>query len=415
MWSDIPNLRHLRASMVVAECGSISGAGRRIHLSQPAITQAVTKLERRLGVALFEHRSSGVVPTTAGRLFHDRVRRALDRLDRGAQEALAAEPRRSARGFAKFGQLLTVAQLRALTAVAMAGNFSLAAREVGLSQPSIHRAARDLERISGLSLFVPTPQGIALTRPGEALARNANLAAAELHQGFTEVAETLGLDNGLIVIGSLPLARAQLLPDAINLLARERPRTRVRVIAAPYDGLLLRLRHGIIDFLIGALRDPPPIGDIVQEKLFDDALAVIARPGHPLASRAALTRDDLLAWPWVVPVEETPTRAVFRRLFPPADQAAMPAGIVETSSLSLVRGVLTGSDRLTILSARQIRAEVERGLLVVLPFQVPFGVRPIGLTFRQGWRPTATQGRLLDHIRALSRKPPSSQPYSQIK
>ena len=223
-----------------------------------------------------------------------------------------------------------------------------------------------------------------------------------LEQGFAELAETRGLDSGQIVIGSLPLARTALLPEAINRLARERPRTRVRVIGAPYDGMLHRLRHGIIDFLIGALRDPPPIGDIVQETLFDDALAVIARPGHPLAGRAAITREDLLAYPWVVPVEETPTRTVFHHLFGPEDLARMPGGIIETSSLGLLRGVLAGSDRLTILSARQVRAEVEHGMLAVLPVTVPAGVRPIGLTFRRDWRPTPSQACLLGHIRALA-------------
>jgi DNA-binding transcriptional LysR family regulator len=173
------------------------------------------------------------------------------------------------------------------------------------------------------------------------------------------------------------------------------------VIGAPYDGMLHRLRHGIIDFLIGALRDPPPIGDIVQEKLFDDALAVIARPGHPLAGRAAVARADLLAFPWVVPVEETPTRAVFHHWFSTEELDRMPGGIIETSSLGLLRGVLAGSDRLSILSARQVRDELAHGMLCTLPVVVPFGQRPIGFTFRRDWRPTGSQARLLDHIRAL--------------
>ena len=402
MWSDVPNLRHLRAFVAVAECASVSRAGRLIHLSQPAITQALGRLNATLGARLLEHGASGMAPTTAGALFQARARRALDHLARGAQAALGTEPRKSAGGFARFDLLLTVAQLRALSALAMAGNFSLAAREVGLAQPSIHRAARDLERISGLALFAATPRGIALTRAGEALARHASLALAELEQGFAELAEAKGRDTGQIVIGSLPLARTAVLPEAINRLTQERPGVRVRVIGAPYDGMLHRLRHGIIDFLIGALRDPPPIGDIVQEKLFDDSLAVIARPGHPLAGRAAVAREDLLAYPWVVPVEETPTRAVFHQWFSAEELDRMPGGIIETSSLGLLRGVLAGSERLSILSARQVRDELAHGMLRTLPVAVPFGRRPIGFTFRRDWRPTSSQARLLDHIRALA-------------
>ena len=403
MWADIPNLRHLRAFALVVDHRSISRAVEHIHLSQPAITQALGKLEDRVGTSLIEHGADGMAPTPAGRLFHDRVKRALAFLEAGAREALRMETRRSGGGFANFDQLVTVAQLRALSAMALASNFSLAARDMGLSQPSIHRAARDLERLTGLELFVATRQGIELTRAAETLARNANLALAELRQGFTEVDEVQGRDSSLIVVGTMPLAQTQVLPDALNRLAAESPRTSLRVIAAPYDGLLNRLRNGILDVLIGALREPPPIDDITQEFLFDDELTVLCRASHPLAGKAVITREDLLSFPWVVPGEDAPAREVFRHFFGAADIARMPGGAIEASQLVLVRGILAGSDRLTILSARQALYELQQGLLVELPVHIPGGNRRIGLTFRANWRPTATQARLLEYLRSIGR------------
>ena len=403
MWSDIPNLRHLRAFALVVDHRSISRAVEHIHLSQPAITQALAKLEERAGTKLVEHGASGMLPTKAGTLFHDRVKRALVWLETGAREAIRLDARRSGGGFANFDQLVTVAQLRALSAMQLAGNFSLAAREMGLSQPSLHRAARDLERLTGLELFVATRQGIELTRAAEALARNANLALAELRQGFTEVDEVQGRDSSLIVVGSMPLAQTRVLPDALNRLSAESPRTNLRVIAAPYDGLLGRLRNGIIDFLIGALREPPPIDDITQEFLFDDPLTVLCRAGHKLASKPEITRADLLAYPWVVPGEDAPSRDLFSKFFSPEEIAAMPGGTIEATQLVLVRGLLAGSDRLTILSARQALYEMQQGILIELPFRIPGGNRRIGLTFREHWRPTATQKRLLDHLRSIGK------------
>ena len=78
MQAEIPNLRHLRAFQEVARCRGISAAAERVHLSQPAITQAIAKLEAQLGTALFERRSGGLYPTEPGDLFLDRVERALD-------------------------------------------------------------------------------------------------------------------------------------------------------------------------------------------------------------------------------------------------------------------------------------------------------------------------------------------------
>jgi DNA-binding transcriptional LysR family regulator len=399
MWTDIPNLRHLRAFAATVRLGGATRAGEQIHLSQPAITQALAKLEARLGAKLLASGADGMKPTEVGTLFYDRVIRAFALIESGAREATRGEARRSSKGFRHFEQLITTAQLRALAAMQFNRNFTLAAREVGLSQPSLHRAARDLERVMGASLFVATRQGVELTQAAATFARHAALAHAELLQGFAEVSATLSRDPGLIVVGSMPFARTKLLPDALNQLSRERPLARVRVISAPYDGLLGRLRYGVIDFLVGALREPPPIDDIVQEPLFDDPLAVVARRGHPLTLRGAVSREDLIAYPWVAPAEETPARAVFDRLFPPEDVARMPGGLFETGSLVLLRGVLTGSDRLALLSARQAQYELDQGLLALAPFRMPFGARRIGLTFRRGWRPTPTQAILIDCLR----------------
>jgi LysR family transcriptional regulator of gallate degradation len=398
MWAGVPNLRHLRAFAAVVACGGITKAARQIHLSQPAITQGLAKLEERIGVSLIGFGPEGPSLSVPGRLFHERVVRALAQIEEGAHEALRGEARRPG-GFASVERMITVAQFRALAAMAETRNFSLAARKLGLSQPSVHRAARDLERLIGLPLFVVTREGIDLTPAAETFARHASLAHAELQQGFAEVAETQGLDPGMLVIGALPLSHTKILPDALNALSAQAPRAFVKVISAPYDELLHLLRHGLTDFIIGALRDPVPIDDVVQEPLFDDPLAVLARAGHPLMAKGAVSVEDLRAYPWVVPGEETPTRAVFRHIVGDEAAAGSAGGIVETSSLVLLRALLEGSDRLTLLSARQTLYELQHKVLAVVPYEVPLGSRRIGLTFRRGWKPTATQSLLLDEIR----------------
>ena len=159
----LPNIRHLRVFREVAHCHSVSMAAERAHLSQPAVTQAIAKLEEDLSVPLFERRRDGMFVTEVGAQFLERVGRALDHLQAGAREAARTGSRQKGRGFADFDRLLTAAQLRALVAVSEANNFSMAARSIGISQPSIHRAARNLERLSGVKLFSSAHEGISLT------------------------------------------------------------------------------------------------------------------------------------------------------------------------------------------------------------------------------------------------------------
>jgi DNA-binding transcriptional LysR family regulator len=370
----LPNLRHLRAFREVAERHSISQAAERVFLSQPAITQAIAKLERQLDTPLFERLSDGMHPTEAGRLFAQRVGQALELIKSGGQEAMKIGAERGSRRQAGIDQLFTTTQLRSLVAVANARNFSLAARAIGTSQPALHRAARDLETLMAICLFEKTSQGIELTRAAQVLVQHVKLAFAELAQGYAEIAA---------------------------LLTKELPDVRVSVVDAPYNELLHGLRHGELDLLIGALRDPVPVDDVVQEPLFDDPLAIVARSGHPLTHKSRITTADFAKYPWVVPPRGTPTRDHFETLI--ADQPPV-GGLVETSSIVLICSLLLESDRLTLISRHQILREQAQGLLVTLPYDMSRTLRPIGLTTRRNWRPTATQSRFLELVREAARK-----------
>jgi DNA-binding transcriptional LysR family regulator len=396
MKPELTNLRHLRAVREVAECRSISQAAERVFISQPAITQAIAKMESQLGMPLFERLSDGMRPTEAGNVFAQRIERALELIRYGGQEAIRIGGERGTRRQADIDRMVTTTQLRALVAVASARNFSLAARAIGTSQPALHRAARDVEALMGIDLFEKTSQGIELTRAAQTFVQQVKLAFAELAQGFAEMAAMRGVDTGQIIVGSMPLARHSILPAAINALSRELPEVGVSVIDAPYGELLHGLRHGEMDFLIGALRDPVPVDDVVQEALFQDPLVIVARSGHPLTGKRRLTLADLAAYPWVLPQHGTPTRDQFETLMnghPPA------GGLVESSSIVLICGLLFESDRLTLISRQQILREQEQGLLTTLPYDMSRTRRPIGLTTRANWRPTAAQDRFLQLVR----------------
>lgn len=416
MRATLPNIRHLRVFREVARCHGVSAAAEREHLSQPAVTQAIAGLEKQLNVALFERRSDGMFPTPAGAAFLTRVETALDHLRVGAREATRIGLKQKARGFRDFHRLLTTAQLRALAAMSEASNFSMAARNIGISQPSIHRAARNLERLSGLRLFNAALEGISLTPAATILAQRTKLAFAELQQGFDEIDKFLGQDSTHIVIGSLPLARTYILPTAIDAMVRASERVQIRVVDGPYDELLHRLRHGDIDCLIGALRLPPPVEDIRQEVLFEDPLAIVVGHGHPLAKRKCVTLDDTLEYPWVAPPKTTPAGSYLFDILRIQERPQTPVRVV-SSSLVLIRGLLTTGNYITIISLHQIRHEHGQGLLVPLPVELAGSRRPIGLTFRRDWRPTQTQKQFISYLHEASHaaENPNDKPAQPIQ
>ena len=382
------NLRHLRLLLIVVETGSITQASSRCNISQPAVTQALKKLEAQFGTKLFDRNNQGVFANALARKLAERVGRALHLLD-AAMNTLAPRLQLTA----------TTAKLRALIAVAESENFSIAARHLGIAQPTIHRAVSQLESEIGRELFRRTQYGSTLTRAGQLLANAAQLAFAELAQAEMELAEAIGRGQLSITLGGMPLSRSYILPRAVARFHQQHPHVRIRVLEGPYDTLRAGLRRGSIDFLFGALRDPLPIEDIVQEHLFDDELIVVSSPQHELAqTKEPALSSALTDYPWVLPPPETPARKHFDA-FAAHVATRPPECLVETSSMVLMREILSSGPYLGCISRLQAESELRNGLMKALPFQLEASRRPIGITTRTQWKPTRTQADFLDLVR----------------
>jgi DNA-binding transcriptional LysR family regulator len=125
-------LREMRAFVAVVEEGGLSAAARRLHVSQPALSQLVTGLERELGVDLLTRSSTGVSPTEAGRTLLAEARAVLARYER----AMSALSRHTEPG----GDLLRLGIPLELPGDLLAG----ALADVGARFPSTRVRARHL-------------------------------------------------------------------------------------------------------------------------------------------------------------------------------------------------------------------------------------------------------------------------------
>jgi DNA-binding transcriptional LysR family regulator len=94
----VPELRHLRYFVAVAEELNFSRAATRLHMAQPPLSVAIRQLERELGTDLFVRTTREVRLTEAGRLLLDGARRTLAEADRAVATARRA-------GAGELGQL----------------------------------------------------------------------------------------------------------------------------------------------------------------------------------------------------------------------------------------------------------------------------------------------------------------------
>lgn len=381
------NLRHLRALGVVIARGGMTAAADAVGLSQPALTQGLAKLEARLGVRLLMRQPNGVRATEAGQVLAERTDRAFVQLAEAARQAGRS-------GFARPEQLVTATQLRAFLALADAGSFVAASRATGLSQPGLHAAVRDLEQICAVPIVERQGRGVVLTKAGRRLVRGARLARAELAAALVEILPGGGGDANRITIGAMPLSRAILLPEAVAGMVATEPDFQIDIVDGAWRELVDPLRDGVVDIMVGALREETPV-DLVQSPLLQDRLMVVGRAGHPLAGDPAPDREALARYPWVIGRPGSPLRLLWHAMFA---GGPVPAAPVECGSVTAIRGILRQSDLLTLLSHDQVALEIDAGVLAPIGPARLETVRTIGVTTRIDWRPTPSQGRFLTFL-----------------
>lgn len=380
----LPNLRHIRLFVAFADKGSLTAAADALSITQPAASQAIHALEAALGATLINR--ADMTATDEGETALVRFRRISDFV----RQAPAA-PRLAS----KLDTMLAWPHLRAVAAFLAHGSFSAAARGLGQSEPAVQRAAREAETIMGVPLFEGNGRTIRLATAGQNAARTFNLAIGEFESARTELMERRDRFEGRVAIGTLPLTRTFLVPDAVAALAARYPTAQFEVLEGSYDTLISELERGRIDILVGALRQNFASHALEQERLFDYDLKVVGRAGHPLTLRSTLTTEDLSGYPWIIARQGTPSRETFDAMAEtfPADRTALRS--VETGSLNVIRGVLLKSDHLALLSAHQVRYDLEAGFLAMLACDLPPSRRSVGITLRRHWLPTRIQSEFL--------------------
>ncbi len=397
---DFPSLRQLRAFEAVARLQSMSGAARDINLSQPGVTQSIEALERQLQVRLFERQRSGCYATALGTILLPRVQAFFDHV-RSALEELTGGHQSPGRQILEMTNKVTKPQLRSLLAVYESESFEAAARRLGISQPSLHRSARELERELRRGLYQRTARGLTTNARGSELARRFQVAIREIQYGIEELKAAEGHVISRLAVGNIPHSDTQVLSAAINDLLKAYPNACVRIVDGHYDVLLNDLRAARLDLLWGVLRTPPWASDVMEERLFPNPYVVVARKRHPLTRLQRITLNDLARYDWITPGPTTPRQQALERIFSAVRRA--PRITIETTSMQIHRNILASTDRLALMSLMEARFN-DSAAFAILPYRSHHLTRADGVARRTDWRPTSIHLQFLELLRCHAQR-----------
>jgi DNA-binding transcriptional LysR family regulator len=185
---------------------------------------------------------------------------------------------------------------RAFLATAGSGSLSAAARELGLTQPTLSRQVAALEEELGVTLFERVGKKLVLTPTGESLlghVRTMGEAAAAMTVAASGSAQET---EGRVSISATDAYAAYLLPDIVERIRREAPQITIVIVS---QNSLSDLRRREADIAIRHVRPDEDglIGKLVCESTahFYASRSWLARNGRP-ASIAEIAPQDLIAY-----------------------------------------------------------------------------------------------------------------------
>ena len=190
-------------------------------------------------------------------------------------------------------------RLEHFLAVVDYGGFTAAAAEVGVSQPGLSFAIKELEKELGVQLFDRVGRRVQLSAAGRALVEPARQALRDVETGRAAVAAVAGVIAGTLALASLPTLAADPLADLVGRFRQLHPGVEVD-LSAPEDtnDLLSMVREGRSEAGLTEAADLPD--DLISHDFGSQELLLVLpldATAHPEPLPAAENEGPASVWP----------------------------------------------------------------------------------------------------------------------
>ena len=125
--------------------------------------------------------------------------------------------------------MITLRQLRYLSALAKHGHFGRAAEACAVTQPALSMQIRDLERTLGVAVVERRPNEVRLTEVGREIARRGEDMLAASRDLVDFARHSSGLLMGRLTLGVIPSLAPYLLPRILPVLQARFPELRLEL------------------------------------------------------------------------------------------------------------------------------------------------------------------------------------------
>ncbi|KPV59129.1 transcriptional regulator [Paenibacillus sp. A3] len=176
-------------------------------------------------------------------------------------------------------------QLQYALQIAIEKNFSRAAEKLHIAQPSLSQQLSKLEKELGVLLFQRTTNSVEVTYAGTRFVEKAQKILDMVEQLKQEMEDISQMRKGKLVVGSLPITGAHVLPLVLPVFQERYPEIDIVLVEETTSNLEQLTANGQADISLLSL---PLIDDSLDyEPIIEEEIVLAVPPQHPLAARLA--------------------------------------------------------------------------------------------------------------------------------
>ena len=188
----------------------------------------------------------------------------------------------------------TLQQLRILKAVSAEKNFTKAAELLHLSQPSLSKQIKTLEKNLDILLINREKNKISLTENGKVFLQYSERILALCEESCRALMDLKNGERGNLTVGASQTIGIYLLPRVLALFAQNYPQINLKVQVNSTRIIAKNVLNREIDIAVVGGDIPNDLKkNLLVENFVEDEFSLIISKSHPFATKKTITKEDL--------------------------------------------------------------------------------------------------------------------------
>ncbi len=256
-------------------------------------------------------------------------------------------------------------QLYAFAALARRGSFTLAAKDLFLTQSAVSHAIKALEEDVGCRLLDRVGRRVLLTQAGEQFLRHTEKILREMESARAGLDTLTKWGHGRLRVGASTTACQHILPVVLREFRQSYPKCVIRIEPGDHGHQLDLLRGGHIDLAL--MIEPPPavLSEFAFVPLFQDELRFLVAPLHPWAKLGRAPRESIENETLVLYNKTSYTFRLVSEYF--REEKISLSNFIELGSMEAIKELVKIGIGAGVIAPWIARSELENGSLLSLP------------------------------------------------